>query len=52
MQPLHIKDKSGTEMPHHTGAVSGSPVFSIAAAGALRVERRFPFSCAVGGAGF
>ncbi len=23
-------------MPHHTGAPSGSPVFSIAAAGALR----------------
>ncbi len=29
---------------HHTGAPSGSPVFRIAAAGALRGYARFPFS--------
>ncbi|MCG2738352.1 MAG: hypothetical protein L6282_18375 [Candidatus Methanoperedenaceae archaeon] len=33
-----------TGMPHHTGAPSGSPVFSIAAGGALFGEARFPFS--------
>ena len=27
---------TGDRLPHHTGAPSGSPVFSIAAAGALR----------------
>ncbi len=35
-------------MPHHTGASSGSPVFRIAAAGALREEARISFSDAGG----
>jgi len=39
-----LKHTGDRNTASYRGATSGSPVFSIAAAGALRGEARFPFS--------